>query len=60
MQKGVFGRLRAERRPVSNKVQSNVNKENKIVIIKTVFRINLRSYFILSNFLNFFQDFSNV
>jgi len=50
MQKGNFFRLGGERRPISNKVPSNVTEENKIVIIKRVFRIIRRSYFILSNF----------
>jgi hypothetical protein len=53
MQKSIFVRLGAERHPICNKVQSNVTEENKIVIIKTAFRIIVRSYFILSKFLNF-------
>jgi hypothetical protein len=57
MQKGVISRLGGERRLTCNKVQSNVTEENKIVIIKTVFRIIMTSYFILSKFFKFFRIF---
>jgi len=60
MQKDIFGRLRAERRPICNKVQSNVNEEKKIVIIKTIFRIIIRSYFILSKLKNFSRLFERL